>query len=422
LRSASVAALLVLAFCFLLIGLGMVRWELVSLVIPLVMVLYLAYLLNRPPVMRVSCSRTVDTDRLQEGEEVDVTLRLRNEGEALDYLEVKDTVPPGAKLVAGREGFPLRMGKGEEVAVSYRLSFPRRGYYRFGDLVMSWHDPSMLVSLEQRVAMGSRVVVLPKVEDLRRCDLRPSRLQARPGSVPSAALGPGTDFFCLREYTDTDPMRYINWKSSAKRGKLLVNDFQVERSGDVVLLLDARTALDGPEVRSRLLDLQVDAATSLASHFLKQRDRVGLLMLGEVFDVVPLSTGKRQFYRIFDKLLSVRPAELRSTTGVGHAIGRFFPTSPMVVAITSLEDEKIMISLEELGKKGYDVVVLSPDWFALEEGAMSEGEALAQRMHRMRRIDMLAELARYCRVIDWDPSTSLSKYLMGGRAWFARKA
>ncbi|MDD1746745.1 MAG: DUF58 domain-containing protein [Methanomassiliicoccales archaeon] len=421
-RSASVAALLVMAFCFLLIGLGMVRWELISLVIPLVMVLYLAYLLNRPPVMRVTCSRSMDTDRLQEGEEVEVTLRLRNEGEALDHLEVKDTVPPGAKVVAGREGFPIRLGKGEEAVVSYRLSFPRRGYYRFGDLMMSWHDPSMLVSLEQRVAMGSRVVVLPKVEDLRRCDLRPTRLQARPGSVPSAALGPGTDFFCLRDYTDTDPMRYINWKSSAKRGKLLVNDFQVERSGDVVLLLDARTALDGPEVRSRLLDIQVDAATSLASHFLKQRDRVGLLMLGEVFGVIPLSTGKRQFYRIFDELLSARPAELRSTTGVGQAIGRFFPTSPMVVAITSLEDEKIMTSLEGLGQRGYDVVVLSPDWFALEGEPTSEGDALAQRMHRIRRIDMLAELTRYCRVIDWDPSTPLSKHLMGGRAWFARRA
>lgn len=421
-RSASVAALLVLAFCFLLLGLATVRWELVSLVIPLVILFYLAYLLNRPPVMRVICSRTMDADRLQEGEEVEITLRLRNEGEPLDYLEVKDTVPPEAKVVAGREGFPLRLGKGEEVVASYRLSFPRRGYYRFGDLVMSWHDPSMLISLEQRAAMGSRVVVLPKVEDLRRCNLSPTRLQARPGSVPSAALGPGTDFFCLRDYADTDPMRYINWKSSAKRGKLLVNDFQVERSGDVVLLVDARTALEGAEIRSRLLDLQVDAATSLASHFLKQRDRVGLLMLGEVFDVVPLSTGKRQFYRIFDQLLSARPAELRSTTGVGQAIGRFFPTSPMVVAITSLEDDKIMTSLEELGKKGYDVVVLSPDWFALEKGPLNEGEALAQRMHRIRRIDMLAELARYCRVIDWDPSTPLSKHLMGGRAWFARRA
>jgi hypothetical protein len=88
------------------------------------------------------------------------------------------------------------------------------------------------------------------------------------------------------------------------------------------------------------------------------------------------------------------------------------------LAISPLEDRRIVSSLIELGGRNHEVFVLSLDTYPLEIGAMPSQEvgAVAERMHRVRRRDVLAELGRYCRVMDWDPRVPLSKYFMEGRA------
>jgi uncharacterized protein (DUF58 family) len=243
------------------------------------------------------------------------------------------------------------------------------------------------------------------------------------GNVPSASLGPGSEFFCVREYVPGDEMRRINWKVSARRDRLVVNEHRTERSGDVVILLDARTGVPEPGARQGLVDLQVEAAASLASYFLKRRDRVGLLVLGDTMDVVPLGFGKRHFAKMMERLIVVGPSGLRSTGFVRMAMGRYFPTSSLLVAITPLEDSRIMASLQEMGGRGHDVFVLSPDPFPLEAQGTADGPAkdLAERMHRMRRADSLAELGRHCRAVDWDPRVPLSKYLTEDRASAVRR-
>jgi len=420
LRSRSGAALLLMAFAFLFLGLVRLRWELLSLLIPLALVLYLTYLLNRPPLMDLRFSRTLDTEKLQEGEVVEVTLRIENQGEPLDYVELIDAIPEWTTVVEGRERFPLSLGEGESSVVKYKLRFERRGSYEFGDLWARWADPTLMVSREQRLPYENRVLVLPKVQDLKRCGLRPSHLRVHVGNIPSTSLGPGAEFYCLREYASGDEFKRINWKATAKRDRVQVNDFQSERSGDVVILVDARSGMYDADARMRMVDQEVDAATSLASYFLKERNRVGILVLGDTMEIVPLGFGKRQFYRVVDRLLAARPGALRSTQSIGMVMGRYFPSSSMVLAITPLEDKRIANSLIELGSRGHEVFVLSLDTMPLEVGKMPAGEAgeVAERMHHVRRTDVLAELGRYCRVMDWDPRVPLSKYFMEGRTSF----
>ncbi|MCU0860930.1 MAG: DUF58 domain-containing protein [Methanomassiliicoccales archaeon] len=417
-RSLSGAALLGMALALLFLGLAGLRWELISLLIPMAMLLYLSFLLNRPPIMDLRFSRALESERLQEGEAVEVTLTIENRGEPLDYVEFMDQVPEGAVVVEGRERFPLVLPEGATTTLRYRLRFDRRGSYEFGDLQARWRDPLMVSSREQVLPYRSRVLVLPKVQDLRRCGLRPSHLRAQSGNVPSTSLGPGMEFYCLREYQPGDSFKRINWKASARRDDVQVNDMRSERSGDVVILVDARTRLRDPEARHRVVDRQVDAAASIASYYLKERDRVGLLVLGETMEVVPLGFGRRQFYRVVDRLLATRPGELRSTQSINVALGRYFPSSSMVVAISPLEDKRIIGSLMELGGRGHEVFVLSMDTFPLEapERQGTIGGELARRMQKVRREDLVSELGRYCRVVDWDPEVPLYKYLREGRA------
>ena len=77
-------------------------------------------------------------------------------------------------------------------------------------------------------------------------------------------------------------MRRINWRASARRGELWVNEPHAERNTDVIIFLDSFTeARDGDE---STLDLTVAAAGSLAAHYLQQKDRVGLVSFGGVLN------------------------------------------------------------------------------------------------------------------------------------------
>ena len=107
-----------------------------------------------------------------------------------------------------------------------------------------------------------------------------------------------------------DRVSSINWRASARRGELLVNEQHPERNTDVVLFLDTftdvRTAAAGRSTST------VRAATSLAHRYLQRKDRVGVVSFGGYLSWLLPASGTRQLYRIVDSLLADgRRAELR---------------------------------------------------------------------------------------------------------------
>ncbi len=89
--------------------------------------------------------------------------------------------------------------------------------------------------------------------------------------------GTGTEFESLREWSDGDAFRAIDWKATARRGKLMVAQHEVERSQNVLLLLDCGRLMTPRVGIGRKLDYAVTAALSLASIAGLANDRVGLV-------------------------------------------------------------------------------------------------------------------------------------------------
>jgi uncharacterized protein (DUF58 family) len=163
-----------------------------------------------------------------------------------------------------------------------------------------------------------------------------------------------------------------------------------------------------------VIDAGVEAAASLSKHFLKERNRVGAILLGDVVDIVRPAYGKRQFYRIVDHLLKTRAGVQRSTLGIKMAMKRYFPTNSMVIVVTPLGEGEIINTIRELVARGHQVVVVSPSPIEVEARGMTASEEVdsALRLSRMLRDDSIRDLKRYCQVIDWDAASPLSRYLM----------
>ncbi len=121
--------------------------------------------------------------------------------------------------------------------------------------------------------------------------------------------GAGTEFESLREWSDGDAFRFIDWKATARRGKMMVAHHEVERSQNVMLVLDCgRLMTPRIDGKQRKLDYAVTAALSLASIAGLASDRVGVVAFAQ--DILaasaPRST-RSSIARITELLYDLEP-------------------------------------------------------------------------------------------------------------------
>lgn len=106
-----------------------------------------------------------------------------------------------------------------------------------------------------------------------------SRMVAAEGR-PGPLSGDGMELRELREHRPGDPFKRVAWKASARRGQLMVRDYEREERDVVWLLLDASIELWSGPVGKAPLDLAVDEVAAVAQRHLARGDRVGLGILG----------------------------------------------------------------------------------------------------------------------------------------------
>jgi uncharacterized protein (DUF58 family) len=413
-RSRAPVGMLALTFAFLLIGLLFRRWEIVSLVIPLTLFFYFGAWLHRIPIIKLKVRRELEAENAFEGDELKVILRVENLGERIDFAEVTDALPEGVELTSGSNVFPISLDTKSSCIIEYRVKFVRRGRYIWSDTLVRWNDPGQMSFVEVPIAERGEVRVMPKMQDLKKADLRPHRVRMNEGNIPSTVLGPGLEFYGVREYSDGDELRYINWKASARADRLLTNEYETERSGDVVIVVDGRSAAPENVTSGKLMDACVEVAASVSAHLLRQRNRVGMIVLGEFIDVVKLAPGHRQLLRMNDALLNAKVGEVRSLQGLNMMLEHYFPRSAMLLMISPLEDARMLDAIETLLVKQQEIIVISPSPVALQaiSAPASPHVDLALRVKRAQRHDVLARFRRYCRVIDWEVGTPLSPHLL----------
>ncbi len=415
-RSRASLVIAAAALASFLLGVILGNWRLVVLPIPLVVLLALSTLLL-PPQPRLVVTREVEPAEALEGGRAKVTLGLRNEGDALDLLEVFDDLPREMRLVGGSNHAIFSLDPESEAVVEYEVEAPRSGDYVLGPLTVRSRDALGFHVEEVVINLTTRFFVGPRTEPLKGVDLRPRRTRPWFGNIPSRRRGLGMDFINIREYQPSDDMRRINWKASARVDGLLTNEFEGERTSDVVIVLDARevSAL-GPPATS-LLDHSIRATASLAAKMLANRNRVGLIIQREVLDWVYPAFGRKQYHRIVHRLVGVRPAGTWPLEYVAGVLTRFFPPQSQIVIVSPLTDRRATEGIMEVVARGFEVAVVSPSPLGLHAPAAPDDPLLGigLRILELERSNVLAELRSFATVVDWDPLDPLASPLKAVR-------
>ena len=192
------------------------------------------------------------------------------------------------------------LGAGEEARAAYRFPTDRRGRFEIGPLRATLTDPFGLVSASHRVLGTEQVIVYPRVHeivpppDIGGLDLDRDHPAVRPRVESSG------DFMTLRDYAPGDDLRHVHWRSTARRGHLMMRQNETRRRAPVLLMLDVR-----PPTHDRAsFERAVEAVASIATAL----DRAG-----RPFEVA-CSTGanvgapgRRHLAHIMDELAIVEP-------------------------------------------------------------------------------------------------------------------
>jgi uncharacterized protein (DUF58 family) len=172
---------------------------------------------------------------------VDVSLANRGRRFAAWAVRVEDAVLRDCTRASESSAvgvfFPL-VAAGETKTVAYEGQLPRRGRYRFGPLRVSTRFPLGFVRHSELVSDGNDLMVHPKLGRLNPGWLKMIR-EHESGSQQTARRGLlEADFYGLREWRPGDSRRWIHWRTSARRGTLVVRQFEQRRSQNLALLVD----------------------------------------------------------------------------------------------------------------------------------------------------------------------------------------
>ena len=170
-----------------------------------------------------------------------------------------------------------RLDPGQRKTLAYHVRPTRRGEYRFGHLHVYVASKIGLVSRRFSFGTDTMVKTYPGFLQLKKYDLATlNQSSLRSGIKKIRRIGNSFEFEQIKEYVRGDNVRDINWKATAKRNQLMVNQFQDEKSQQIYSVIDTGRVMKMPFDGLSLLDHAINAALVISSVAVRRHDRAGL--------------------------------------------------------------------------------------------------------------------------------------------------
>jgi uncharacterized protein (DUF58 family) len=403
-----------LAAALLVAALATGRPELAAVAATFVVVLIAGLATSRRP-QPAAARLSAASSRVIEGETLELTAEVGVPG-GIDVLEVGLPLPSGMELAGTVNPVAIR-GAGAQ-SVTFTVRPTRWGVYPVGGLLVRGFDDLHLRRFEMRLEGAVEIRAYPRSDRLRTL-IQPARTHVFPGSRVSSQKGEGVEFADVRPHVAGDAVRNVNWRASARRGDLWINQRHPERNVDVVLLLDTFTHA-GP-AGAGSLEQMVRGASALAAAWLRDRDRVGVIGFGGILRWLEVGGGTRHAYRLVDALLDTQVVFSYAWKDIDLIPARLLPPHALIVGLTPLLDRRVVDALLNLRGRGFDVAVveLPPDQHLAP--AASETAALARRLWRLEREVLRSRFLRAgVAVAAWNEGEALEPVVWEVESWRRR--
>jgi uncharacterized protein (DUF58 family) len=273
-----------------------------------------------------------------------------------------------------------------------------RGAFKLGPTVLKSGDPFGLFRSQKIFTSADSLIVLPMIVDITSFPSPPGLL---PGgkAIRRKSMDVTPHASGIREYAVGDPLKSIHWASTARRGTLMVKEFEQDPQAEIWLFLDTQSGSHSelpykdnyqmPEgslfnrkpqfaLPPSSLEYGVTIAASLAHYFISQRRAVGFVSQGHTLTVISAERSERQESKILETLAFITDNGKLSIAGAVAAQARFLPLGSSVILLTSSTRPDALLAVDELQRRNLRplVVLLMADSF----GGFRGGEKLANSL------------------------------------------
>lgn len=249
----------------------------------------------------ILASRHTNT-KLSNGDENPVQLYIENNYLFPVSLKIIDEIPEQFQV---RDFFLKGSLKSAETKCFDYLVKPfERGEYHFGHINVFVQTPLGLIERRYKLGEKSMLPVYPSFIQMRKYELLAiSNRLIHAGIKKIRKIGNTTEFDHIKEYTEGDDIRTINWKAVARKGKLMVNRYQDEKAQPIYSIIDMGRAMKMPFGQLALLDYAINSALVISNIAYQKNDKPGLITFSEkVHSYIPAERRGSQMYRIMETL------------------------------------------------------------------------------------------------------------------------
>ncbi len=244
-------------------------------------------------------------EKLSNGDINSINIYLKNHYNWTVSLQIIDEIPFQFQV----RNFELKttLAAQTDQDMEYQLRPTERGEYSFGTLNVYAASMLGLLSKRYRFDGNQTVATYPSFLQMKKYDMLAFSKYKQPyGFRKIRKLGTTTEFEQIKEYVSGDDIRTINWKATAKKNQLMVNQYQDENSQTIYVVIDKGRVMKMPFDGLSLLDYAINASLALSQVILKKKDKVGLFTFSKKIENRVVAASKSvQMQQIMEQLYRV---------------------------------------------------------------------------------------------------------------------
>lgn len=346
-------------------------------------------------------NRSARTQRANVGDVFEEHFEIVNDSRVFaPWIEVANRT--NIPYAAGSRILTMALGRQKRAYIA-RSWLTRRGAFSLGPTRLTTGDPFGLFRASVEFPAAQTLIVLPMLFNVQSFVFPPGLLpggqviRKKSADVTPHAAG-------VREYAHGDAMKRIHWKSSVKRGKLMVKEFEQDPQAEAWLYLDLQAEahfekkverepasmevmLFGKRPKFQLppstLEYAVSIAASLAHYFIAQRRAVGFVSAGQTFIVHSAERGERQEGKILETLAFVEAEGKLSLAALVAAQASQLPQGSSAILVTPSVRPEILFAVDDLQRRYMRPIVILLDSESF--GGLRGAEKLCEQL-RARRV------------------------------------
>lgn len=245
-------------------------------------------------------------DKFSNGDDNQVKITIDNNFGFMVNLTIIDEVP--VQFQMRNFNRKLSIKSKEKDNLTYHLKPTERGEYHFGNLNIYATSNLGLVAKRFCFDQNAMVPTYPSFKQLRKFELLNinNNLQDY-GLKKIRRIGHTMEFEQIKDYVLGDDLRSINWKATAKKNSLMVNQFQDEKSQPIYSIIDKGRVMKMPFEGLSLLDYAINATLVISSIALKKHDKAGMLSFSKnIENMVVAQRRNSQMHLILNSLYNIK--------------------------------------------------------------------------------------------------------------------